>query len=459
MRADATPALRVYPMAQAEFMTETPRAMGGLGRSIAAVTAVTVATKVAAAVAGVLTARILGPTAKGTLALSLLFVSVMAALGFLGLDVWLLAEASPARQPNRAAQVLRRHAARTLPAAVAASVVLGASGVRIGWLTPQAAAAAAAAVAGTVLFFPVASLLLAIGARRRFATMMLVDCIGFLGLLVGLWLAIRPSVAAVIALFAAARLVAVSIGILSWLRLRRLFPEVTLSRHELRDAHRAALTFGIPTFVGYLLTLATYRVDTVLLGGMRSAYDVGLYTAAAAMVEFMWVIPDATGQILVTQVAADPAPQVTAKLTRTTVAIMVLTALAFTILASPLVQLIYGDEYARAANLVPPLAVAGLALGLWKVLVGDLAGRGFVRPRARTALIAVAGMLSADLALIPAYGSMGAALGSVFGYALAAAVIARQWILITGGSGKDLLLVRRGDIADLVRRTRHPPRS
>jgi hypothetical protein len=101
--------------------------------------------------------------------------------------------------------------------------------------------------------------------------------------------------------------------------------------------------------------------------------------------------------------------------------------------ASPWVlPVLFGRVFDEAASAVAPLALAAVALGGWKLVVADLAGRGLTAVRPRTIGAGLVAMLAADCVLIPAFGIVGAGCGSVVGYAVAFGLALRSWTGLGG---------------------------
>ena len=98
---------------------------------------------------------------------------------------------------------------------------------------------------------------------------------------------------------------------------------------------------------------------------------------------------------------------------------------------------------------VPFLAIAAVVGGGWKILAAEvISGRG-TRARLTTAGVGIAAMVAVDLLLVPAWGMRGAGIGAAVGYLAAGALIVRIWSRESGRSARELLGLRRGDLASL----------
>jgi O-antigen/teichoic acid export membrane protein len=202
--------------------------------------------------------------------------------------------------------------------------------------------------------------------------------------------------------------------------------QVQATRRFARIAWRAGLRLwrplvrlAIPLGVGSVMITIYYQVDSVLLLGIAGARESGIYGAAygflgpltflpaAVMSSFFPVLsavfrrdPDRTRRLV--QVCAD------------TMAVISLPILAGTVaLSGPIVHLIYGVEFQRAAGLLPILMIAFVS-----ICYGSLAG--FLAPLldlqwrfAIYASVGAAANVALNLALIPPYGAYGSAWATV----------------------------------------------
>jgi len=164
------------------------------------------------------------------------------------------------------------------------------------------------------------------------------------------------------------------------------------------------------------------RIDQVMLGEMLGEHDVGIYSAALRLSEVWYVIP----MVIVSSVmpsftearahSEELYYQRLQKLFTYLVRIAYLVAIPMTIIATPLITLLFGTQYSSAG---PVLAVhiwaalfvfLGVARRIYSineglnipVMFGTISG----------ALINVL----LNIILIPRYGALGAAIATIFSY-------------------------------------------
>ena len=181
----------------------------------------------------------------------------------------------------------------------------------------------------------------------------------------------------------------------------------------------ALLRESWPLLLSGLAAMLYLRIDQVLLAQMAGEREVGLYAAAARLSEMWYLIPPVMVSSVtpfLTEARAESAEVYYRRLLQlftilARVAYMV--AIPVTLLAAPLVSLIYGDAY-RQAGVV-------LAVHIWTILfvfLGAGAVPWIINERlTRLALLqtglGAATNIALNLYLIPRHGAIGAALAAL----------------------------------------------
>jgi len=423
-------------------MTERRR----LRSAVAWLTASALGSRVLGAATGVVTARALGPGGRGTFALLLLAGLIGGAIASGGMDLWAARMLAQGADGSSVRRVLRRHQLGSLAlAAVVAALIVGITRVDpaltavtagLGWLTASATL----------------KLGLLQGANHMGAYS---------------WAIFAGSTTYAAAVFGAAAvgagavttfLLAAGLGktiTAAWpSRPRR--PADRVGSPE-TSSYRTAFAFGGTTMLGGLVTIALYRLDVALVAALSSTSDAGVYSVALALAEVLWVLPNSAAQAVLPRTSADFAGADTAKVNRVIVAAMVVVSAAVSLSGPIVIPFVFGAEFQGAARALPGLALGSVAVGSWKLLAHDLLARGDARTRLFSGVAGVGVMIALDLLLVPSLGIVGASLGSLGGYLTAAVITLRAWRRRTGASLAELLVLRRGDIASIVRRRRSAP--
>jgi O-antigen/teichoic acid export membrane protein len=171
------------------------------------------------------------------------------------------------------------------------------------------------------------------------------------------------------------------------------------------------------------------RVDLVMLGEMRGDAEVGIYAAALRVSELWYIIPGAIVSSVAPAIAQAKKSNEVVYLDRLQKLHNVMAiagyavAIPITFLAGPIVAVLFGSEFARAA---PTLAIhiwagvfvnLGGAYGLWMINEGQT-----VYLSVSTAIGAMINVVI-NLLLIPDYGAVGAAIATLISYGSTVAIL------------------------------------
>jgi len=180
---------------------------------------------------------------------------------------------------------------------------------------------------------------------------------------------------------------------------------------------RTVASYGTRIQLGALFRLASGRFDLILLSFFATHTTVGYYAIAQVVSELVLLLPRALGTVLLPAVAsnrrADELSDTSVRLNGT---LSLLALLAVAAGGPLLIVLGYGPAYDPA--LVPFLV---LLPGIWFLSTGNLVANVLAahgRPGTGSLLAALqAGLtIGLDLALIPPFGAVGAALASTLAY-------------------------------------------
>jgi O-antigen/teichoic acid export membrane protein len=423
------PAPAVAPV-RAAAPVASPPPRSALGADLLVSTGGLVLTRALTAVAGILVARLLGPSLRGDYALVALIAASAGTAATLGLEYWVARAAAQGLGEAPVRAVMRRHTRRATLALVVAGA--GAAVALVGGHTgvgPPVVAAATGMAVGNVVSMLRLGLL---GGQRRMARVAAAQALAAVTYVAAAAVLLVAGAASVAVVAAAAMASTAVLALATGTRSGQ--PRVAPRPEHLAEARR----LGLPAMLGELATLAAHRLDLVVVAVLLGAGDVGRYAVALALAELLLIVPNGASQVLLPQVARDERGRATGPLVALTTVAGLLAALGLSLAGPALVPALFGDAFAGAVHALPWLAVATVALGAWKLLLADLAARGRTDLRVTTAVVATAVMLGADAVLVPRWGIGGAGMASLAAYGVAAGLAARAWIAGGGGSARDL---------------------
>jgi O-antigen/teichoic acid export membrane protein len=183
-----------------------------------------------------------------------------------------------------------------------------------------------------------------------------------------------------------------------------------------RSYLRPALHFGLRTQLANVLAFSSARVDLLLVYALSSQAQAGLYSVALTLGTITGFVAIALSYASFPRMAgmADaPALELTAKLTRMTALLGVGLAIGLSLVLSTLISVALGHEYDGSLTAAVVLLFGNVLWGAQWLLSRALAARGNPRLLVWSFTVNVATMVAIDIALIPAHGATGAAVGSL----------------------------------------------
>jgi O-antigen/teichoic acid export membrane protein len=209
---------------------------------------------------------------------------------------------------------------------------------------------------------------------------------------------------------------------------------------------RESIGFGIKAHGARVLGWGNYRVDQLFVGTIGGSTELGLYSYAVTWAETLFYLPQTLVSVQrpdLVRATKEAAARQAATVYRAAVLLSAPLALGLIVLAPFLCKTLPGDDFGGA---VDDLRV--LVFGIFGVLALQLLGNALTaqrRPLLETAAtgVAFAFTLALDIALIPSYGGLGAAVASTLAYTAGGLAAAYLFARALGGRFRDL--VPRGD--------------
>ena len=395
---------------------------------------------------GVINARVLGPSGKGTVALAVLVPTFASQFLRFGVDV-----------ANVYFLGSKKH---TLQAILANSLMV-------------VTATNLVAVPLYIIFIPLISNTIAAGVKP--SLLLLAGLLLPLNLLVGHlspiflglqrvkkynFIALWGKVTALF--FIVVLVVALSLGVVGaiWATILASVLVVSWALKELsKDASvrpilnlgllKESISLGFRAYLGNVVQFFNYRLDMFVVNYFVGVANVGFYSTAVTGAELLWYIPQAVATILFPRTAAAGAEEAklfTPKVCRNTFLITLIAALGLSVVSKPLIIFIYGEAFAPSVIPLWLLMPGVVALSISKILTSDLAGRGLLQYGAYSSAISLVATVICDLFLIPRWGIAGAAVASSISYCIATLVVLFFYVRISGNGLAIVLIPRKEDI-------------
>ncbi len=185
---------------------------------------------------------------------------------------------------------------------------------------------------------------------------------------------------------------------------------------------RLCLPYGLRAYFGSLFVFLVLKLDILLVTYLRGATETGYYAVAVGLADLLLMFPTVVGTILFPKLSAAPDLDTRWQRVRQVLAVMVpatlVGLLATYVVAAPLIRLAYGAAFDPSAAAVGWLLPGVACYAINNILMNFLASCGMPLVVVYSPLIALLVNVAANLALIPRFGFVGAAMSSSLAYAL-----------------------------------------
>ncbi len=410
-------------------------------------------------VTGVLLARVLGPHGRGELAAVVLWPSVLAAVGSLGMQDATTYHAARGFWP------LSTLVGSTLAITAAqAGLLLVAGAALLPFVLSHYDASARRTAYLYLAFIPInlftLALMAVLNGRQRFhwfQSLRLLVIAGSAAVLVVLAAAGTLTIqSAAIAYLAANLSIGLVAGVLVW-RLGVARPRASTG------PARQLLRFGFQSHLGATSSLLNERLDQLLISVFLAPVQLGLYVIAVTMSSLAGLVGSSVSMVALPAVArlqSGAAQRAAARrFAQLTLGVSVVVTVPMALFAPVLLQLFFGAAYRDAAEVSRVLLVAAVALSTGRVIGTLLRAVGRPLDAGIGEVVALAATVVGLAALLPMLGIMGAAIASLVAYSVSLAWTARRAARALNISTSGLLVPNRDDVDHLIRwisRSREP---
>ncbi len=208
--------------------------------------------------------------------------------------------------------------------------------------------------------------------------------------------------------------------------------------------------YGLKSYPGTIAQFLSYRFDFFLVAYFLSFAQVGLYALAVSWSELLFYLPDSMAMALFPAIASSrsikDSNELTAIMTKAVMIIMFVGSIFIFLFAGKLIPLLYTDKFLNSIYPLFILLPGVIMLSVWKIVLSDLAGRGFPQYKSISSTIGMVSNVVLNIVLIPLYGINGASLATTVSYSLTA-ILAIYWFTKTTGTTlRQLLFVQLEDL-------------
>lgn len=411
----------------------------------------------------ILIARILGADGQGTYASAIIFPTMFAFIGLLGVDSAHTYLLSRKRYPLPAV-----NGQSLLLTMLFSAVLIPAYLVFLRFYDGAADPALRPILTFAVVLIPVLlakyfsiALFLGLQRIRWFNAANFVQALGLLGLMcLNLFVLEGGAMGALVAYLVSETLV-VALGIWAAVRVSRVAGEgggpAPLLAKPAPGLFRTSIVYGVQGHAGNILTQFTYRFDMFLVLSIVGVAAQGFYSISVLMAEKLSHIPQSVQVVLFPRLSSmetEEANELTPRVLRSSLFLTVVAGGALYLLSRPLLVLFYSTEFLPALQAFRILIPGIVMLSVAKILSSDFSGRD--KRLYQTAATAVAFAVNVGLCFlwIPPHGIVGAAWASTAAYTLQSVLMLVFFRKLSGKGVLESTLVRGEDFALYARALR-----
>lgn len=210
------------------------------------------------------------------------------------------------------------------------------------------------------------------------------------------------------------------------------------------------VSYGIRSYSTILLAYLNLRFDMFLVGFFAGASSVGLYAVAVSISELVRQISNMLVLVLFSRIpslSADDASRLTNLVARCTMTVVVMATIVILLLGNTLISILFGNEF-QSAQFALTLLLPGVALSnLGNVLYSDIAGRGKPEIGIYATVASLTVMLIADFLMIPYWGINGAAFASTISYSVSTVILVGYYLIFNEQSLRSVLFIYWDDLS------------
>lgn len=190
------------------------------------------------------------------------------------------------------------------------------------------------------------------------------------------------------------------------------------------DIIKKMLSLGSIYAISLLVINLNYRFDVIMLDKMSTAYEVGIYSKGANIIQFLWQIPMLMSTIVFARSAVSKNSlhfsMKVAQLLRLSFLAIGFISIILIITANFFIVLMFGEAFFESASVLKYLIPGILLLTIFKVLNMDLAGKGMPWVSLKAMVPGLFINIGVNYFLIPKYGADGASIASTISYGISA---------------------------------------
>lgn len=231
------------------------------------------------------------------------------------------------------------------------------------------------------------------------------------------------------------------------------FHNLKISLLSIRPTMKGILPYvkyGSIPIITVILMEINYKIDVLMLDGRVPAAEIGIYSLGVQLAERVWLIPDALKDILLSRLTKGKGAEEVAKITRISLAAMMICIVLAVVFGQVLIDLIFGKEYSDAYGIMLVILVSVISMVFYKMVYSFNVANGHRVVNALILGLAAMANVGINALLIPRMGIMGAAVASLISYSVCGLTFLLYFVHKTGVPVRKMLFVTKDDVSQMT---------
>lgn len=209
---------------------------------------------------------------------------------------------------------------------------------------------------------------------------------------------------------------------------------------------KEVVTFGFYPMLSALLLTFNYSVDIIFLQHMKSATELSLYSVAAVLINYVWVIPNAFKEVLVSKVARSDSEDRVSFSCRISLLITLICLIGFALIGKVAIRIVFGNDFVGCYLVTMLLFVGAFSMIFFKILGVVFVAEGRQKEYFVILLISVIINIIANYLLIPVLGMYGAGFASVASYSVCGIAFLYRYCLWKRVKPLNYIFIKKSDL-------------
>jgi len=216
---------------------------------------------------------------------------------------------------------------------------------------------------------------------------------------------------------------------------------------------KQTLRYGGKFYISILAGAIIIRADLLIVNHFRGAAEAGVYSVASQVGNLLLTLPAVIATLLFPRIASEPEPrgEFAVRVTRHTSFVMFIVCAAAAAGAF-LLPFVYGRRFSGAVFQLLLLLPGICFLAIESVLVQHFTGTGLPAAIPAFWIVTVIVNLGLNLALVPRWGALAAALNSSVSYTLIFLLVVIYFCMKTARRPAEILVLRRHELREIFTR-------